>query len=92
MEGNSLEDILSEEELKALFELMDDNAWYILGKINKKVQEDWIEETANVDWSNKDDNEMIRKLRHRQGQIKGVSMLLRYLEKKKKEYQKKSEQ
>jgi len=91
MEGRSLDKILSESELKALFELMDNPAWTILDKINKEVSQDWIEQTASLDFTDKTDKEMVRKLRHRQGQIKGVSTFLLFLNKKKKEWEKKLE-
>lgn len=82
-EEKALDKILSNDELRALFELMDSPAWYLLEKINKIMQEDWIEQTANANWSDADDKEMIRKLRHRQGRIQGVALFFAYLKKKK---------
>lgn len=83
MEDNKIIDkILSVDERMVLLEMMGHPGWGILKKINRKIKEDWINQTADFDMSGKNDEEMIRILRHRQGQIVGMSLVIRYLEKK----------
>lgn len=77
-----IDKILNHNELRMLHELMQHPGWPLLEKVNKAIQADWIEQTANANWAEKDDAAMIRDLRHRQGQIKGVSQFLWYLKKK----------
>lgn len=84
MEGKEgLEKILSKDELKALFELMEMPGWYLLEKVNKAFMADWIEQTASLDVGNMTDDELVRKVRDRKGQIKGITLFLAYLKKKK---------
>lgn len=82
MEGKKLDKILDGHQLTMLFELMQHPGWPLLKKLNNAMQQDWIEQTANMNWADKNDEEMIRDLRHKQGQIKGVSLFFWYLEKK----------
>ncbi len=79
----SIENILSADELTMLFEMMTHPGWSVMKKMDKAMREDWIEQASNADMSDKTDDEMIRVLRHRQGQIKGMSLFMSYLEKKK---------
>lgn len=87
----SLESILQPHELRFLIDLMDHPGWPLLDKINRVVAEDWIHQTATMDFSSKDDEEMKRVTRTRSGMIKGISLLLSYLEKKKIELAKKAQ-
>jgi hypothetical protein len=87
---NSLESILNAQELRALFDIMAQPGWAVLSKVNERVKEDWINQTADMHFTEKDDAEMLRILRHRQGQITGVSLFLAYLEKKRLALQKNS--
>ena len=66
-----------------LYEMMDSPGWQSIKKVNNAVKEDWIQQTVDFDMTSKTDDEMLRILRHRQGQIKGVTLFLNYLEKKK---------
>ncbi len=76
---------LSKDELMVLFEMMTHPGWEVFKKVGKAISADWIEQAAGTDMSNKSDEEMLRMLRHRQGQIKGVDMTVNYLEKKMKQ-------
>lgn len=80
--NKSIEKILSADELMVLYEMMSHPGWGVLKKVDKAMKEDWVEQTANYDMSGKTDEEMMRKMRHRQGQIKGVSLFIGFLEKK----------
>jgi len=86
MEGYSdkaLESILSPDEMRILFEFIGSDAFIILDKVNFQVQKDWVEQTAMLDVSQLDDQKMLSMLRQRNGMIKGVSMFLAYLQRKK---------
>ena len=86
MEGYSdkaLESILSPDEMRILLEFIDSDAFRVLDKVNFQVQKDWVEQTAMLDVSQLDDQKMLSMLRQRNGMIKGVSMFLAYLQRKK---------
>ncbi len=78
----SIEKILSADEQIVLRELMLHPGWGALKKVTKAIKEDWIEQTATFDMSSKTDVEMMRILRHRQGEIKGMSKVISYVEKR----------
>lgn len=91
MEGYSdkaLESILSPEEMRILLEFVDSDAFIVVTKVNFHVQKDWVEQTAMLDVSQLDDQKMLSMLRQRNGMIKGVSMFLAYLQRKKNKVQK----
>ena len=77
--------VLSDDEMMVLFEMMTHPGWGVFKKVGKAISADWIEQAAHIDMSHKPDEQMLRMLRHRQGQIKGGSMTIGYLEKKMKE-------
>lgn len=73
---------LNEQELKGLHELVNHPYWYLLEKVNTAIKEDWIDQTANLDFSTKTDEEVMRVMRMRNGMLKGISLFLGYLAKK----------
>ena len=86
MEGyseKSLESILSPDEMEILLDFVSSDAFRIVNKLNFHIQRDWVEQTAMLDVSQLDDQKMLSTLRQRNGMIKGVSMFLAYLQKKK---------
>lgn len=73
---------LSEEELKMIEETINTPGWEVIKRVNKRMAEDWIGQTAMVDFSEKTDDEVKNIVRFRQGMIKGMILLIRYIEKK----------
>lgn len=88
MEGKkdkSIDKVLSKDERGVLFEMMDHPGWDVLKTINTVMTNDWMDQTSYMDLSAKSDDELIRFVRHRQGQIKGMRLVMDYLEKKRKD-------
>lgn len=74
--------LISKEEIEMLRETVNTQGWGVLKKINQKMAEDWVAQTAFSDFSDKTDEELGRKLRFRHGMIKGMASLISYVEKK----------
>lgn len=81
----SLSALVGPENLRYLYDLVEHPGWESLKVVNKAVKEDWINQTANLDLSTRDDEEMLRILRTRHGMIKGVDLLISYLENQRRE-------
>ncbi len=80
--------IVSAQEQRDLFLIMEDPGWPVLEKIGRAIQDDWRDQMTIQDYRTTQDEHTVKDLIYRQGMIGGVKLFLSYVKQKKEKSEK----
>ncbi len=90
LQPKGIEKVLTSEELRDLYLLMEDPGWYSLMKVKDQVREQWAKQHMNFDYKSVSDDGVIKDFIEKQGMWRGLDGFFSYLESKKKKTEEES--